>query len=137
MKIYVVKSSRGEWEDYLVWNEKAFYKKEDAEKYAKELDAKHRAKPSFITDSFENDMMEGDELTPDWPPYDGPTSPVDMEHYSQWVKEQQQKEMDFLVNFMNEKGHNVTVENLTDYYEWESNSYHDWHDCRVEELEIV
>lgn len=137
MKIYVVKSSCGEYEDYSIWNEKAFYKKEDAEKYAKELDTKHREKPSFITDDFINNLYDCEYRVPEWASYEGPTNPIDVDEYRKWVREQQNKEIELLIKYMAERGHELTKEKYEIFEEWNENAYREWHDCSIEELEIV
>lgn len=137
-KIYIVKSSSGVYEDYHCWNEKAFTKREDAEAYAKELDKAHRFKPHFITDEFENLIAECESLIPDWEPFpDFPVTDRNRDAYAKWVEDQTNKWQKALIDMMYQKGQYLTEEMYAQYTAWEDNQYEDWHDCTVEELELL
>lgn len=133
-KIYIVQSSHGEYEDYRETNEKAFYNKEDAEKYAKELDKKHNDTPDFITDAFT--LAYDNIFTPEWP--DPPCNPFDdYDKYQVWLKEMIDNDRKFIINEMYKQGFFVTEQMIDVYDEWYENQYTDWHDCIVEEIELV
>lgn len=132
--IYMVKSSSGVYEDYREWNEKAFTNKEDAEKYAKELDDLHQAKPQFVTDEFIEAYDQCYDDAPDWG--EGPKYIEDPEAYHRWVEEKNRQNDEHIIKTMYKKGFYVTESMLQQYEEWESNRYNDWHECDVEELEL-
>lgn len=135
-KIYIVKSASGEYEDYYVWNEKAFNKKEDAEAYAKQLDEEHNRIPQFITDEFIEILADCEYELPDWD--DVPEDILnDKEKRQQWAAEQQKKQNELLFELMYKRGQFMTQEMYNQYLEWDSNSYTVWHDCQIEELELV
>lgn len=137
-KIYVVKSSEGEYEDYFVWNEKAFTKKEDAEAYAKELDEMHCERPAFITDEFISLLRECEEKLPDWEEFpDYPVTSENRENWGKWMDEQEKKQNNMLFQLMYERGQLLTQTMYDLYLDWESNSYRVWHDCIIEELDLV
>lgn len=134
MIIYIVKSSEGHYEDYNVWNEKAFISKEKAEKYAKELDKKHRYKPEFITDLFEDFYNEGEDIFYENNPYPSFKDP-DYENLRNKFEEECNK---FIITHIQDNGINITPEMLKEYEEWVSDvQFYDWHDCEIEEIELV
>ena len=134
MKIYIVKSSEGEWEDYRSWNEKAFVSKEKAEEYAKELDKKHYYKPEFITEEFEDLYNEAGDIfyeDNEYPKYDNPNYD---ELTSQWYENEQK----FIIQYMKDRGINITPEMYKEYEDWILDGrYYVWDDCTIEELELV
>lgn len=133
-KIYIVQSSHGEYEDYRETNEKAFYNKEDAEKYAKELDARHRQTPEFITEDFISAYNEI--IPPEWP--DAPCKPYEnRELYQSWLQGMIQRERQFVIQEMYKQGFFLTEHMIDTYEDWEDNQYIDWHDCTIEEIELV
>ena len=137
-KIYIVKSSEGEYEDYHVWNEKAFTKREDAEAYAKQLDKEHNYRPQFITDAFLSTLRDCEYELPDWEEF--PEEKITSENKNRWLKwqeEQEEKQIQFLINLMYQKGQFMTKDMYEQYEEWENNSYTNWHDCSIEALELV
>ena len=136
-KIYIVKSSEGEYEDYHCWNEKAFIKREDAEAYAKFLDEKHNDKPQFITDTFLSILNDCEWELPDWE--DFPEKKITSENrdrWLQWQEEQEEKHIQLLIDLMYKKGQFITREMYDQYIQWESDSYIRWHNCQIEELEL-
>ena len=133
--IYVVNSASGVYEDYHCWNEKAFNSREEAEKYARELDILHRSRPQFVTDEFIEAYNYCYDNTPDWG--EGPKFSDDKEAYFAWQEECAKRDSEYITSEMYKKGFYVTEQMLEQYEEWESNSYNDWHDCEVEELELV
>lgn len=137
-KIYIVKSSEGEYEDYHVWNEKAFIKREDAEAYAKQLDKEHNQRPNFITDKFICLLRECEEELPEWEDFpEEKITPENRERWLQWQEEQENKQNKLLFDLMYKRGQLMTQAMYDQYNEWESNSYTNWHDCSIEELELV
>lgn len=136
MKIYIVKSSRGGYEDYHEWNEKAFYKKEDAEKYTKELDKEYNYKPEFITDSFEKAYRDAEYEAPDWPDYEEPIS-YNSEEYQKYLEDNLEAECNFTINYLKDKGFEVTKEMLDTYENWISYQYDKYYPCKIEELELI
>lgn len=135
-KIYIVKSSKGSYEDYFCYNEKAFVNREDAEVYAKELDQKHYCKPQFITDSFECLVRECEDLIPDWEDY--PEHPiVDFDAYNKWVNEHNEKDEELMCKLMYEHGQYMTREMYDQFNAWRGNEYDEWHNCEIEEIELV
>lgn len=136
-KIYIVKSSEGEYEDYYVRNEKAFLKKEDAEAYARELDNEHNKRPNFITDEFIHSLTECEENLPDWDEFVGELTSENRDNWLKWQEDQQNKQDKQLLDLMYQRGYYITKEMLDQYYQWEQDSYTNWHDCTIEELELV
>ena len=134
-KIYVVESASGVYEDYRCWNEKAFINKEEAEAYAKELDEKHRAKPQFVNDEFEKAYSECYDSLPEWG--EGPDLRKDENAYFKWLKDCEKKDREYIIAEMYKKGFFLTEEMIEQYEKYEADSYEDWHDCRVEELELI
>lgn len=130
-KIYIVQSSCGEYEDYHIWNEKAFTNKEDAEKYAEELDLKHNYRPEFITPEFELAFYDSDDEIPSFEAFDG-----DKETYLQWYARYTKHNNDCLIKIMSEKGFHLTKEMIEQFEEWESDSYNDYHPCNIDEIEL-
>lgn len=137
-KIYIVKSSEGEYKDYFVYNEKAFLKKEDAEAYAKALDFEHSKRPHFITDEFINILRECESELPDWKAFpEGKLTNENRDRYIKWLEEQEEKQNKLLFELMYQRGQYMTKEMYDQYDEWESNSYRVWHNCEIEELELI
>lgn len=137
-KIYIVKSSEGEYEDYHVWNEKAFTKREDAEAYAKQLDKEHNQRPHFITDKFICLLRECEEELPEWEDFpEEKITPENRKRWLQWWEEQENKQNKLLCDLMYKRGQFMTQAMYDQYNEWESNSYTNWHNCSIEELELV
>lgn len=136
--IYIVKSSEGEYEDYHVWNEKAFTKKEDAEAYAKQLDKEHNQRPHFVTDEFICLLRECEEMLPEWEDFPEKITPENREKWLQWQEEQEKKQNELLFKLMYERGQFMTQAMLDQYDEWESNVYTNyWYECEIEELELI
>lgn len=134
MKIYIVKSSEGHWEDYHSWNEKAFISKEKALEYAKELDKKHYYKPEFITEEFEDLYNEADDIFSEDNPYPSYKDP----NYDKLVLLWEENNQRFIIQYMNDKEINITSEMFKEYEEWVSiEQYEYWHDCDIEEIELV
>ena len=137
-KIYIVKSTEGLYEDYRSWNEKAFIKKEDAEKYAKLLDEARRYKPPFITDEFISALQECEYELPTWEYFPGgPLTPENEKEWTQWNNNQKEKQMKLLIDLMSKKGYSLTKELYSQYDQWASDSYNEWHDCKIEEIELI
>lgn len=137
-KIYIVKSSEGEYEDYHVWNEKAFTKREDAEAYAKQLDKEHNYRPQFITDAFLSTLRDCEYELPDWEEFpEEKITPENKNRWLKWQEEQEEKQIQLLINLMYQKGQFMTRDMYEQYEEWENNSYTNWYDCSIEELELV
>lgn len=136
MIIYVVKSSKGSYEDYREWIEKAFYKKEDAEKYAKELDIQHNFTPDFITDEFETAFREADYETPEWPEYNGEEG-YNSKEYQEYCKVNREADYNFIINYLKDKGFEVTREMIDTYEKWESDQYDTYYQSIIEEVELV
>lgn len=137
-KIYIVKSSEGDYEDYHTWNEKAFTKREDAEEYAKLLDKEHNARPHFVTDEFICLLRECENELPDWEDFpEEKITDENRDRYFRWQEEQEEKQNKLLFDLMYQRGQYMSKEMLDQYDQWESNSYTNWHDCEIEELELV
>lgn len=135
-KIYIVISSCGQYEDYHHWNEKAFLNKNDAIKYAKELDKLHSDKPAFITDEFEKILNDCEFELPDWEDFPGDDI-KEKDKYFKWQEEQEQKQNKLLFEMMYQRGQFITQEMYDQYISWKDNEYNDYFDCKVEELELV
>lgn len=133
--VYIVISSEGEYEDYREYNEKAFYNKEDAEKYCKELDEKHNYKPEFITDKFEEAYEEAYNSLPDWDLK--ANSNEDLKTYYDNIIKQGEKDIQYIISEMNKQGFNVNEDMIEKYKEWESNLYYEWYPCKIEEIELI
>ena len=136
-KIYIVQSSAGAYEDYHIWNEKAFLKKEDAEAFAKELDNEHNKCPQFITDEFIQCLKDCEHQLPDWDDFPEKVTAENKDKWLKWQKEQEEKQNKLLFELMYEQGQFMTQEMYDQYEEWESNSYIQWYPCNIEELELV
>lgn len=136
-KIYIVKSSEGEYEDYHIWNEKAFLKKEDAEAFAKELDNEHNKCPQFVTDEFICLLRECENKLPKWEDFPEQLTTENKEAYFKWHNEQEKKQNKLLFELMYQRGQFMTQEMYDQYNEWEDNSYTHWYPCKIEELELV
>lgn len=137
-KIYIVKSSEGEYEDYYVWNEKAFLKREDAEAYAKKLDDEHDKRPHFLTDEFIDLLRECENELPEWEEFpEKSITPENRDRWYEWQEEQEEKQNKILYELMYQRGQFMTPEMYNQYNEWESNSYRNWHKCEIEELELI
>lgn len=130
-KIYIVQSSCGEYEDYRIWNEKAFTSKEKAEQYAKELDEKHNSRPSFITDEFIEAYNEVYDEIPDFEEYNS-----DKETYFEWHKRLRLHDDYHMVKGLISRGFEVSIKMLRDFEEWESNSYDEWSPCNIDEIDF-
>lgn len=136
-KIYIVKSSSGEYEDYRVWNEKAFTRREDAEAFAKQLDDEHNKRPHFVTDEFVCLLRECEYELPDWEEFPEKITPENKDHWLKWCDDQEKKQNELLFKLMYERGQFMTQEMYDQYEEWEDNSYTHWYKCEIEELELV
>lgn len=136
-KIYIVKSSEGEYEDYRVWNEKAFLKREDAEAYAKELDNKRNKRPHFVTDEFIRLLKECESELPECEVFPEQLTTKNREAYFKWYDEQDEKQNKRLFELMCKRGQFMTPEMYDQYNEWENNSYTRWYPSKIEELELV
>lgn len=136
-KIYIVKSSEGEYEDYCVWNEKAFLKREDAEAYAKELDNEHNQRPHFVTDEFIRLLKECESELPECEDFPEQLTTKNREAYFKWYDEQDEKQNKRLFELMCKRGQFMTPEMYDQYNEWEDNSYTRWYPSEIEELELV
>lgn len=133
MKIYIVKSAEGTWDDYHSWNEKAFISKEKAEEYAKELDKKHYYRPEFITEKFEDLFNEAGDIFEENNPYPKYNDPDYKKLYVHW-KENEKK---FIIQYMRDREINITPETYEEYIEWMyDGQYYDWDDCKIEEIEL-
>lgn len=135
-KVYVVKSSCGEYEDYSCWNEKAFLNKEDAKKYAKELDDKHFNKPSFITDEFAQAIQECEFDLPDYEDFPDEITNENRDDYLKWLEQQENKQTKMLIDMMYKKGYFLTEEMYAQFNEW-LDRQGDYYDCEIEELELI
>ena len=136
-KIYIVKSSEGEYEDYHIWNEKAFLTREDAEAYAKELDNEHNKRPHFVTDEFICLLRECESKLPEWEDFPEQLTTENRETYFKWQEEQEKKQNKLLFELMYKRGQFMTQEMYDQYNEWENNSYTRWYPCEIEELELI
>lgn len=136
-KIYIVKSSEGEYEDYHVWNEKAFTKKEDAEAFAKLLDKEHNSRPQFVTDEFLCLLRQCEDELPDWEDFPEQMTLENREDWLKWQEEQDEKQTKLLLDLMYKRGQFMTREMYDQYTAWESDSYTNWHKCEIEEIELV
>lgn len=137
MKIYIVKSSNGEYEDYRVWNEKAFTKREDAEAFAKSLDEAHNSRPHFITDEFICLLRECEAELPEWEKFPEKVTPENKDRWLKWNEDQEKKQNELLFELMYKRGQFMTQAMYDQYDEWESNSYTNWHKCEIEELDLI
>lgn len=133
-KIYIVKSAKGQYEDYREWNAKAFTTKEKAYEFAKELDKIHRSKPDFITEEFINAYNECYDNLPDWG--DFPLTKENGLKFIEWQEECTEKDREILIKELSKKGFSVTEDTLDQYEQWEIDSYDEYYDCKVEELEL-
>ena len=130
-KIYIVKSSEGEWEDYHSWNEKAFISREKAEEYVKELDKKHYHAPEFITKEFEDLYNEAGDIFDENNPYPN-------YNYNELVNQWEENEQKFIIQYIKDRGINITPEMYKEYEEWLMDGrYYKWHDCEIEEIELI
>ena len=136
-KIYIVKSSEGEYEDYHTWNEKAFLKREDAEAYAKELDNEHNIRPHFITDEFVCLLRECESQLPDWEDFPEKVTEENRDAWFKWQEEQEEKQKELLFDLMYKRGQFMTQAMYDQYNEWEDNSYTCWYPSEIEELELI
>ena len=136
MIIYVVKSSKGSYEDYSEWIEKAFYKKEDAKKYARELDLQHSFIPDFVTDEFEAAFQEANYEAPEWPEYNGKGS-YNSKEYQEYCKVNTEAGYNFIINYLKDKGFEVTREMIDTYEKWDSDQYDTYYPSTIEEVELV
>ena len=137
-KIYIVKSSEGEYENYHFRNEKAFTKKKDAEAYAELLDKKHNYRPQFITDAFLSTLRDCEYELPDWEEFpEEKITPENKNRWLKWQEEQEEKQIQLLINLMYQKGQFMTKDMYEQYEEWGNNSYTCWHPSEIEEIELV
>lgn len=136
-KIFIVKSSEGEYENYHVWNEKAFTKREDAEAYAKQLDKEHNQRPYFITDEFICLLRECEDELPEWEAFPEKITPENRKKLLQWADNQEKKRNELLFDLMRKRGQFMTQAMYDQYSEWENNSYINWHECKIEEIELL
>lgn len=136
-KIYIVRSSNGEYEDYEEWNEKAFLKREDAESFAKELDDKHNERPHFITDEFIDLLKECECELPDWEAFPEKVTNENIDAWIKWQEEQERKQNELLFDLMYKRGQFMTQAMYDQYLEWEEKNYKKWNNCLIEELELV
>lgn len=109
---------------------------EEAEAFAKELDALRNHKPQFITDEFEKLFEECEDLLPEWDEYPGESS-QDYDSYLKWVNNNNTKDIQLMCDLMYKRGQFMTPEMYAQYCEWKDNSCEEWHKCTVEELELV
>ena len=139
-KIYIVQSSRGEYDDYTVYNERAFTNREKAEEYAEELNRIHNHVPSFVTPEFEDSFADAEGevniLMENYPDFEEkPISNWDKykEYLDQYKKEQDKHLIDILykMSFM------VTPQMLEDYRNYLDMQFEDWNSCSIEEIELV
>lgn len=118
-KIYIVFSSEGVCEDYHEWPEKAFFNKEDAIKFSKQLDKEHELiKPDFVDDKFEDTYDEG------W----------SSEFLTDCNRTDYEKRM---VKYLQEHGYPDFDENklaIYDNYEWRRCQA--FHPCNIVELDL-
>lgn len=136
-KIYVVASCSGMYEDYREWEEKAFTNREDAVKFAKELDYYHEhLKPDFVDDNFDNvyddASWEAPEFNPSFKYQDDP---------DKWVAERDkynEKCMEFILSYMKERGYpKLTMEMLKEYDDYDTFRYEVFHPCIIKEVELA
>lgn len=106
MKIYIVKSSCDDQD----FNEKAFVNKEDARKFAKELDIKHENRPEFITDDLIKEYYSLCNSTPDWG--EGPKFVEDPKEYAEWNRRCFEKDIEYIISELDKKGYNITKQML-------------------------
>ena len=118
-KIYIVYSSEGVCEDYHEWPEKAFFNKEDAIKFSKQLDKAHELiKPDFVDDKFEDIYDEG------W----------SSEFLTDCNRADYEKHM---VKYLQEHGYpDFDKDKLKLYNEYECNRYQMYHPCHIIELDL-
>lgn len=137
-KIYIVKSSSGSYDDYRCWNEKAFIKQEDAKVYAKELDKKHYYKPPFITDKFIELIEECEDLVPNWESFpEYPITDANRDAYNKWIANQVDKQVKTLLELLYTRGLFITEQMYDAYQAWRSNEDEEWHNCIIEEIELL
>lgn len=138
-KIYIVKSSSGEYEDYYTINEKAFLSKEKAEQYVKQITDEINKKPSFLTEDIATLIDEAYIETPDWEDYSGEV-PINTDErrkdYFAWQEEMTKRDNEFIISYAAERGITLTTEMIQEY-----DLYKSWIQDNVtydiEELDLI
>ena len=149
--IYAVISSQGSYDDYYEHIEKCFTNKDEAYKYAKEIDESHIYNtpiPEEIMDEVDEHFYD-DFFDPNikkfCDEYNIPNNDDILhrtneqqkmfinyrdeldEHYDDWCKE-------YLLTHYDGK---YTVDDYNKYLEYIEHRWEDWHDCKIKELELA
>lgn len=154
-KIYIVISSEGQYEEYREKNERAFTNYDDAVQYAADLDRQHddMKNTGRISDM---DMEKARELYYKW--WDDEWKRLAAEYGVQyedngqvvWTeenidlqdkvndelnKQECQKLLEYLTQLF--PLYNYTMDDVVQYYiNAENYLWHDWHKCKIEEIEL-
>jgi len=141
-KIYIVESCEGEREDTHSMIEKAFRRKEDAEAFARQLDAKHSAEPVIDKDLWEeadsvwyctNEEKYG--MNWDAVPDD---IRFDKEKSEAYIKRQEELQRAFMLEYINtHSSHQYSMDDVFKQEEWEQNQCYDWYPCSIQEITLV
>lgn len=133
--IYIVVKSEGSYEDFRTTNLKAFYDKDEARKYIRKINISKDKLP-FLTEEFEETYNEVifDEPESETYPYFPILTSEDKEKYSQWMEKEEEKCNLWMVNALKEKGFDITLKDLADYYNYLNNIEVDYD---IEEIELV
>ena len=136
-KIYIVKSSKGSYEDYRSWNEKAFTDKHKAAEYAYMLNKAHEYKPEFITEELQSNYSECYDNLHEWGEFPSmPNTDNKRSEYTKWVNNTIEKDREIIIDEMYKRGFFLTKNMIEQYERWEDNQYEDYHKCTIEELDL-
>lgn len=157
IKIYAVMSSKGTYDSYHKWVEKCFTNIDDAAEYAKIIDESHRYEsriPDKVFDDIENHWhndIYNPEITKFCKDNDIPTQ-NDINDVPEWMCHRTEKQnkmvMEFAdkiewqydewcIKYLTEHYPEYTTQDYWDYRNAVEHSWDEWHDCEIEELELV
>ena len=141
-KAYIVVSSEGSFEEYYSHYEKVFRRKNEADEYAKQLDAERFAKP--VVDEklwreaegmwyYTNEQKygEGWEIIP----YNILTQPKEFEACQ---NKRDADKRNYLLDYINSHGERTyTMDDVMHLERYEDNRQYEWNPCEVMEIDFV
>lgn len=155
--IYAVMSSKGTYDSYHKWVEKCFTNMDDAAEYARIIDESHKYEsripdnvmdeieehwyecvydPSITNFCIDNDIPTQEEMCdiPEWMCSRTEEQTKMVIEFANKVEEQYDE---WCIKYLTEHYPEYTVQDYRDYHEAVEHSWDEWHDCEIEELELV
>jgi hypothetical protein len=139
-KIFIVQSSAGSYDDYHVWNERAFISREKAELYAKEIDLSHNLSPIFNEVDWDNAWIRVNEIENKDPNRFKNEYNYVSDSSSEWSKRDEEIRLDtyqIILSYIHEHvDTKYTIDDVINHENYEHQMYIEYHPCDIKELEL-